>query len=127
MAKIPSTTLLTLPDGSRVELRVVPAGHTGGDTDQLEEYLEELGNALQNADSEAEDAESNLGDMRVDTDDIAERASDAISGIDGGDAIDKDDMESSIGNVQDAVGKAQQTLAKIKKLVAKPESDDDDE
>jgi len=115
MAEIHSTTLLTLPDGSRVELRVVPCGTdpNGVDTDQLEEYLTALEEALNSADDEISEASSNLDDIELDTNRIAEAASEAVSDACRDAGVDKNEVENNINIATEAVLKAKRMLAKI--------------
>jgi hypothetical protein len=121
MANIQSTTLLTLPDGSRVELRVVPADHQDGATpDQLETYLEALEKALASAESAVESAGSNLDDVGVDSDHLAEAASDAVSSAAYDMDVGKDDVESDISSAEHHLEKAKKVMNQIQELLTRP-------
>ncbi|MHC4933694.1 MAG: hypothetical protein ACYTGV_16050 [Planctomycetota bacterium] len=118
MAEIHTTTLLTLPDGSRVELRVVPADHQdAAPNDQLEAYLSELEEVLANVENAVEEASSNLDDVGVDADHLAEAAADAVSNAAYNQGVDKDDVESDLNSAESHLLTAKKTVAKIQKML----------
>jgi hypothetical protein len=125
MVKIPSTTLLTLPDGSRVELRVVPADHDEDDADQelLDEIrgtVSELAEALSDAESEATGTVNHIESVSIDADDIANAVSEAATNAAENTELDgKDDAEGSANDTHEAINTAQGHLEDLQKLLKK--------
>jgi chromosome segregation ATPase len=132
MAEIHSTKLLTLPDGSYIELRVVPADHEDGVSAELltalQQKVSELESDLNTAVDKSSDAASEVEGLEVDTHEIQRAVARSVEDVIQDTGIEnQSDAEDAIGSATSAIEAAQSTLEEIetllKEALAKPTPD----